>query len=65
MSKWYSVRGVRHYDVMIEMEDGSSADAASKDVMDEFNLEEVTEVREVPDDDVERYLRHATDTMEL
>lgn len=65
MSKWFNVRGVRHYDVMIEVEDEHTSGQAVQDVMDEFSLEEVTDVELIADEDVERYIRHATDTLDL
>lgn len=65
MSKWLNIRGVRHYDVMIEVEDDYTSELAASDVTDEFNLDEVTDITLVPDEDVERYLRHCTDTMDL
>lgn len=65
MSKWYSVRGVKNVEVMIEVEDDYSQEDAEKDVMAEFELDDIADTIVVPDDRVESYKRRANDVIEL
>ena len=65
MSKWFSVRGSRHYEVLVEVEDDDTSSDAASVAIDEFSLEEIGDIIEVPEGELEFYRRHCTDEMEL
>lgn len=50
---------------MIEVEDDYSQEDAEKDVMAEFELDDIADTIVVPDDRVESYKRRANDVIEL